>query len=372
MVADGTNQGEWNGWFADLDANWTGDNGLTIPVIPCLGNHEANSTNYYGQFALPGNEQWYYYDWGPTLRIVVLNSEALSSQISGEEVNWLEGVLSSTPNYMWKIVMFHRNVYYSGGHPNATDLQQYWVPIFDRYHVDVVVQGHTHNYQRTKPMNDNALVFSYRVGTMYVTAGGWGAPINSYVPQPYSAYGSDANHFVLANVCKNGSLQLEAKDVNGITFDSAWLHSSLKYWDFQNGMYVRVRDSNLTQSPLLTDDNLTLKVSAPAGKSSALDVYCANRGSPLNATGLSAWSYDNNTKILTGTVAHTSQVVNVFFSWVNTSGPTPGPGPGPGSEPEEGPPMILEYAILVFSTAGIIILVVVACVRYRRLSSRSH
>jgi hypothetical protein len=328
----------------------------------------VNSTNYYEQFALPGNEQWYYYDWGSTLRIVVLNSEALPSQISGDEVSWLEGVLSSTPSYMWKIVMFHRNVYYSGGHSSAADLQQYWVPIFDRYHVDIVVQGHTHNYLRTKPMNDSAPVFSYRVGSMYVTAGGWGAPIHSYVPEPCSAYGSDVYHFVLAYVYKNGSLHLEAKDVNGVTFDSAWLYSPLKYWDFQNGMYVRVRDSNITQSPLLTDDDLTFKVSAPAGKSSALDIYCANRGSPLNVTGLLGWTYDNNTRILTGTVAHTNQVVTVFFSWVNASEP----GPGPGPQPEDRSPMILEYAIVVFSTAGIIILVIVACVKDRRLCTRSR
>jgi predicted phosphodiesterase len=366
MVEDGTNQGQWDSWFSDLDMNWTSDNGLTIPVIPTLGNHERNSTNYYEQFVLPGNEQWYYYDWGPTLRVIVLNSEALPSQISMDETNWLESVLSQTPNYMWKIVMFHRNVYYSGGHSNATDLQQYWVPIFDRYHVDIVVQGHTHNYQRTKPMNNSALVFSYSVGTMYVTAGGWGAPINSYFPQPYSAYGSDVYHFVLANVYKNGSLHIEAKDVNGITFDSVWLYSPMKYWDFQNGMYVRVRDSNITESPLLTDNNLTLKVSAPTGKTSALEVYCANRGPPLNVSGLLTWNYDDNTKILTCTIIHDSQIVTMFLSWVNAS------TPGPGTQPEDGLVIILEGLLFASLVAGAILLVRVVYTRNREHSTRSH
>lgn len=367
MVENGADQTQWDQWFQDVNDNWIGVNDLTIPIIPTLGNHENNATNYYEEFALPGNHQWYYYDWGPTLRIIVLNDEAFASQISGDEVTWLNNVLNSTPIGMWKIVMFHRNVYYSGGHAGATDLLQYWGPIFDKYHVDLVVQGHTHNYQRTKPMDNTAVVFSYRVGTMYVTAGGWGAPINSYVQQSYSAYGSDVYHFVSVNIYKNGSLHLEAKDVNGITFDSAWLYSPLKYWDFQNGMYVRVRDSNITQSPLLTDTNLTLTVSAPVGRNSTVQVYCANRGPPLNVSGLSGWSYQNNTKLLTATVVHINQVIAVFISWVNTSGP----GPGPGPQPEDGSLMILEYVLLVSLPTVIFILVLVVYVKDRRRSSGS-
>ncbi|MHA1604445.1 MAG: metallophosphoesterase, partial [Candidatus Freyarchaeota archaeon] len=140
----------------------------------CLGNHERNATNYYEQFALPGNEQWYYLDWGQMVRIIILNSEASPSQISIDQTFWLENVLSSASEYQWKIVMFHRNVYYSGGHGNATDIQKYWVPLFDRYHVDIAIQGHTHHYHRTKPMNNNFVVLSPQEGTIYVTSGGWG------------------------------------------------------------------------------------------------------------------------------------------------------------------------------------------------------
>ena len=62
MVYDGTIQQQWADWFTDVDSNWIGDNDLTIPVIPALGNHEYPEDadcKYFVQFALPGNEKWY-------------------------------------------------------------------------------------------------------------------------------------------------------------------------------------------------------------------------------------------------------------------------------------------------------------------------
>ncbi len=227
MVEAGSMQSLWDTWFTDVDENWVGDNGDTFPIIPCLGNHERNATNYYEQFTLPGNEQWYYLDWGPTLRIIVLNSEATPTQISTDQANWLRTVLYSTSENKWKIVMFHRNLYYSGGASNATDLITYWLPLFDKYHVDIVLQGHTHHYHRTKPMKNNTCVTSYENGTMYLTSGAWGAPLYDYVEQPYSAYGKKALHFMLFQLYQNGTLHLEAKDVAGSTFDEVTLSKNV-------------------------------------------------------------------------------------------------------------------------------------------------
>lgn len=226
MVEHGWTQSQWDLWFTDVDDNWINNEGHTLPIIPCLGNHEKNATNYYEQFALPGNEQWYYYDWGPSLRIIVLNSEASSSQISVDQVNWLRQILYSTPDNKWKIVMFHRNLYYSGAHTNASDLMQHWVPLLDKYHVDIVIQGHTHHYHRSKPMYNHACVASYDEGTMYLTSGGWGAPMIDYVEQPYSAYGSKTLHFILVSIYQNGTLCLEAMDVNGHIFDTMRLYKA--------------------------------------------------------------------------------------------------------------------------------------------------
>ena len=311
LVTDGTIQSQWDTWFTDVKDNWVGDNGLTIPLIPSLGNHEKNATNYFGQFALPMNEQWYYYDWGPTVRVIILNSDASPSQISTDQVNWLESVLASTPEYKWKIVMFHRNVYSVGGLPNATNLQQHWVPVFDKYHVDIVFQGHSHYYHRTRPLKNNSIANSYNEGTIYVTSGGWSSPLQKYQDERYSAYGKKTIHFTLVSVYRNGTLHIEATDVNGFAFNDIWLYNDMKYWNFANGIYFQTA-ANITQPPLLTNYYLKLTIDAPNGTTSTTKIYCTNIGKPHTVDGVSSWSYDDYTKILIANVTHNNLATTVM------------------------------------------------------------
>ena len=52
----------------------------------------------------------------------------------------------------WKFVMFHHPVYPSHPSRDNPELRRAWVPIFDKHHVDLVLQGHDHAYLRTYPM----------------------------------------------------------------------------------------------------------------------------------------------------------------------------------------------------------------------------
>jgi glucose dehydrogenase len=71
-------------------------------------------------------------------------------------------------------------------------------PIYDTYHVDLAVNGHDHEYERSHPLNANAsdpsklpvIQTDATKGTTYVINAGAGASsyaINSS-PQPYSAF----------------------------------------------------------------------------------------------------------------------------------------------------------------------------------------
>ena len=303
MVEDGSMQSLWDTWLTDVDENGVGDNGYTIPLIPCLGNHERNATNYYGQFTLPGNEQWYYYDWGPTLRIIVLNSEATPSQLSTDQVNWLRTVLYSTSDNKWKIVMFHRNLYSSGGHSNATNLITYWMPLFDRYHVDIVIQGHTHHYHRSKPMKNNTDISSYGEGTMYLTSGAWGAPLYDYVEQSYSAYGKRALHFTLFRLYQNGTLQLEAKDVTDSTFDEITLYKNIS----EDTPHFRPPEADAGENWVLDKDT----------------VFTFDGSNSLNATELESYSWtflDGTPRILSGvTVDYSFTTPGIYAMTLNVS-----------------------------------------------------
>jgi hypothetical protein len=150
FVESGYNQTQWDSFFYGLHSCWIGSNNQTITIVPCIGNHEENATNYYEQFALPNNEQWYSINFGSYVHIIVLNSE---TNPSGEQLDWLENDLATHENYTWKFALFHRPLFSPGYHGNWTEGQENWCPIFDKYGVDIVFAGHNHDYERSKPIN---------------------------------------------------------------------------------------------------------------------------------------------------------------------------------------------------------------------------
>jgi 3',5'-cyclic AMP phosphodiesterase CpdA len=81
---------------------------------------------------------------------------------------WLEEVLSQS-NATWKFVMFHFPPY----NPETTEVEYpdviaQWVPLFDRYQVDVVLNGHIHRYVRSYPMKAGQRVEALARGTVYL------------------------------------------------------------------------------------------------------------------------------------------------------------------------------------------------------------
>jgi hypothetical protein len=229
MVADGNIQSQWDDFFGHMDEYWMGDNGLAIPVIPALGNHEKNSDKYFDQFALPGNEEWYSIDWGSDLHITVLNSETGLEGIEAQ-TEWLEEDLSEHSDYPWKVVLFHRNVLKSY-HDWFLAAINHWVPIFDRYGVDLVVTGHSHNYMRSKPVNLTAsheeAMPTYAEGVMYLSSGGWGAPLYETVQGWWVAHTESTLHFALIDIYLNGTMHVQAKSGDGETFDEVRIHKEL-------------------------------------------------------------------------------------------------------------------------------------------------
>ena len=63
---------------------------------------------------------------------------------------------ANNPDIKWIIVSLHRPIYTS---PSASapsiSFRDPYHPLFDQYGVDLVLQGHNHNYQRTFPLNYN-------------------------------------------------------------------------------------------------------------------------------------------------------------------------------------------------------------------------
>ena len=85
-------------------------------------------------------------------------------------------------------------------------------PIFEAHHVDVVFNGHDHDYERTQPIN----------GVLYIVSGGGGGPLYQVNPQSFSAYAETTYHTVLATL-DGCTLTLQAVKPDGTIFDATTL-----------------------------------------------------------------------------------------------------------------------------------------------------
>ncbi len=80
---------------------------------------------------------------------------------AGSQLEWLDDALASSTN-QWKVVCMHHPVFSSGSHGSTPGAQKVLEPVFTRRAVDLVLTGHDHHYERTRPMN----------GVTYVVSGG--------------------------------------------------------------------------------------------------------------------------------------------------------------------------------------------------------
>ena len=217
-VDQGPSQPQWDSWFA------AGEPYLAEQFfMPANGNHELMALNYTAQFAMPGDEENYYFRYGNGLFILVndLSFTDLTS-VTGTVRRFLEETLEAHQDATWKVVVHHRPIYSaSTRHGSARDLQDAWIPIYDRYGVDLVFNGHDHNYERSRPMRNNQVV-APGDGTTYVVAAGIGAPLYDNGQEFWTAYSERTSNFVIVDVRQN-ELELTAYRLDGTVLDRTTL-----------------------------------------------------------------------------------------------------------------------------------------------------
>lgn len=171
---------EWGEWY------YAGSfiNGM-IPSVSTPGNHEYNKNekgeleldvHWRETFNLPLNgpegleETVYYFDYGDC-RFVSLNSqEIILNKESGKiQAAWLDKVLAESDK-MWTIITFHHPIFSSKDGRDNTEFRKVFRPIFDKYKVDLVLQGHDHTYGRGNNIPVGLTNTAKDAGTMYVVS----------------------------------------------------------------------------------------------------------------------------------------------------------------------------------------------------------
>ena len=140
-----------------------------LRVAGTIGNHDVEVGGGRYQLRLLGMPRRYYTRRLPRVQLFLLDSNA----VTPTQTAWLRRALAAS-TARWKIAAFHHPPFTCGGHESADDVRRQWVPLFERYDVQLVLSGHDHNYQR----------FARRRGVTYVVHGGGGAPLYRLRPCP--------------------------------------------------------------------------------------------------------------------------------------------------------------------------------------------
>jgi hypothetical protein len=151
LVSHSDVDSEWGEWFHA--GGWLN---AMMPSIATPGNHEypgdlfdkALTRHWRPQFALPTNgpegleETVYSIDYQGT-RVISLNS----NEAQQRQIEWLDKTLANNPN-RWTVVTFHHPVYSTKTGRDNPQIRGWWKPVFDKYRVDLVLNGHDHSYAR--------------------------------------------------------------------------------------------------------------------------------------------------------------------------------------------------------------------------------
>ena len=183
LVDNGEQYWQWSRWLEAVDGMID-----KIPLAPISGNHEDYTLNwkmtephtYLNLFTLPTNgieglnEYFYSYDYGDVhFTVIDTQKDELAEfkpDLFARELAWAEKDLAST-NKPWKVVLMHKHIFNFRVDGTFNEIGDTFMPLFDKYKVDVVFTGHIHSYRRTVPLYEGAAT---EKGTIYISTGAAG------------------------------------------------------------------------------------------------------------------------------------------------------------------------------------------------------
>ncbi len=174
-LGDNAYDGGFNSEYqSNVFSNNTYENQLKNTVVwPAAGNHDYNnhipfspSPAYLSIFSLPsngecggvpsGSEKFYSYNYG-NIHFIVLESFDENRSSSGTMATWLQSDLNANTQ-PWVIAYWHHPPYTKGSHNSdnsnfldgeLVDMRQNIIPILEAKGVDLILNGHSHVYERS-------------------------------------------------------------------------------------------------------------------------------------------------------------------------------------------------------------------------------
>jgi hypothetical protein len=176
-------------------------------MVPIAGNHEAEASQFYGNWVIPGDGNYAgtysSFDVGNTHFVMIddqfANNTDLTQEPAKTQLAWLDADLARANANRTKVpfivALNHRGLYSTSNHSTDGDVLRArgaLAPIFDKYAVDAVFNGHDHEYERSNPIKAGSPPTGDPVvgsGTTYIICAGAGADpyLIGKISKPYSA-----------------------------------------------------------------------------------------------------------------------------------------------------------------------------------------
>lgn len=211
-VVQGTRVYEWDDWYEAGVGYFE-----SVPTMMVNGNHEGLAQPYFALAALPGNEEWYSFDYG-NVHFATWNDTVGSTTDWSTQATWLADDLAAT-SQPWKVVYHHKPAY-SGCRPNGEDanVRTWFVPVAEAAGVQLDLAGHNHNYERSVPLLGGAEV-PQADGVTYVVTAGSGAPLyENNQGFSYTAVSVESHHYMIG-VVEGDRITMTAYDLAGNVLD---------------------------------------------------------------------------------------------------------------------------------------------------------
>jgi hypothetical protein len=248
-----------------------------LMIWPSVGNHDDQADSgdsWRDAFITPannpaGDEDYYSFDAGNAHFVVLESNDPMAP--GGAQARFLDQDLTAS-DALWKFVVFHHTIYSSGTHHgSALTIRANIVPLLDSHHVDLVLMGHEHNYERTHPMLADRVVGEGQ-GTTYLTTGGGGADLYDVGTSDFTAYSESAFNFVRITV-DQGTLQGEMIRDDGVVRDTFTLTKTVP--TTTTTVPTTTTTTTPTTTTVSTMTTITVTVTSTSTTSSTLLSLCA-------------------------------------------------------------------------------------------------
>ena len=181
--ANGQDWKRWLDWIEIYADHARRPDGLSIPFVVAIGNHEViggygqipeKAPLFFNLFPFPQeNDATYIIDMYEDLSVLVLNSN--HTRPVEDQVEYIEQALSLRKTRKHLFALYHFPAYgiVKGGlgNPISQSMRKHWTPLFDKYGLDAAFENDHHVYKRSKLIKGGKVDDS---GTLYIGDGAWG------------------------------------------------------------------------------------------------------------------------------------------------------------------------------------------------------